>query len=317
VEAASDNMGVTSYEVWQGDASYEGWVRVGTLTGSTLAHTVHGLSPLTTYTFGIRAFDAAGTSRLRQRDPRINRPSRCEPFSGSTGITSPTPVTANPTAETSWRRSASFETDLDDGYGRLEPPAAFPGRRLGRHPNRRGRWSKRHLRREDHSTGGNDGCSCPRMKFEDGFNTPAGEMCGVRGSWYFPNPSAIKWSRMMNLSSYTGKQHRLLHRTGHRGWRRADDGPHAELPLEHGQKVIFPARPIPVGRWFTVVLHFKLSPVDGQALNEWYVDGQLVGSNTVANMVSNQALNTFQAGMPYFLSGVNTTVYFDNAGLKD
>jgi hypothetical protein len=28
-------------------------------------------------------------------------------------------------------------------------------------------------------------------------------------------------------------------------------------------------------------------------------------------------MNTFQGGMPYFLDGILTTVYFDNPGLED
>jgi hypothetical protein len=164
------------------------------------------------------------------------------------------------------------------------------------------------------SSGGNTGCSCPRMKFEDGFSYTSGRDVWMRGSWYFPNPSAFKWSRMMNLSSYTGGASDYY--TG----LAIEDGAGQMLVRTRnyhsttGQKLIFPARPVPVGRWFTVVLHFKLSPVDGQALNEWYIDGQLVGSSTVAN---DQAINVYQAGMPYFLNGVNSTVYFDNAGLKD
>ena len=140
------------------------------------------------------------------------------------------------------------------------------------------------------STGGNTGCSCPRMKFEDGFSYRSGRDVWIRGSWYIPNPSALTWSRMMNLSSYTGGAGDYY--TG----LVIENGSGQMLVRSRnyssgtGEKLIFPARPIPVGRWFTVALHFKLSPVDGQALNEWYVDGKLVGSSTVANMVNDQAL---------------------------
>jgi polysaccharide lyase-like protein len=168
------------------------------------------------------------------------------------------------------------------------------------------------------SSGGNTGCSCPRMQFEDGFRYVAGREVWLRGAWYFPNPSAVTWSRMMNLISYTGNTATDYY-TG-----LVIEGASGQMLVRSrnyqsttGQKLIFPARPIPVGRWFTVTLRFKLSPTDGQALNEWYVDGQLVGSNTVANMHNSQALIGFQGGMPYFLNGINTTVYFDDPALKD
>jgi hypothetical protein len=156
------------------------------------------------------------------------------------------------------------------------------------------------------------------MSFEDGFRYKAGREVWLRGSWYLPDPSALTWSRMMNLSAwrddpssdyYTGlviegRAGRMLVRT-----RRYDS--------TAGQRLIFPARRIPVGRWFTVVLHFELSPRNGRALNEWYVNGRLVGRNTVANMHNRRPMHAFQGGMPYFLNGVETTVYFDNPGLAD
>ncbi len=230
--------------------------------------------------------------------------------------TAPTPTPT--TTPSLWRRSASFETDLNtatDGWN-LPPMSQVSGFAITRTSEVGGATGS--YAAKIVSSGGNTGCSCPRTKFEDGFGYTAGRDLWLRGAWYFPNPTAITWSRMMNLSSYTGNT-AMDHYTG-----LVIEGASGQMLVRArnyqsttGQKLIFPARPIPVGRWFTVMLHLKLSPVDGQAVNEWYVDGQLVGSNTVANMHNSQALNVFQAGMPYFFNGINSTVYFDAPGLMD
>jgi hypothetical protein len=237
---------------------------------------------------------------------------------------SPTPASSRTTTEqatttpTDWRRTASFEQDLDTGTdGWNLPPmpqvSGFTITRTNEVGGATGSYAAKIA-----SSGGNPGCSCPRMKFEDGFRYTAGRDVWLRGSWYFPDPASLTWSRMMNLSSYTGETATDYY-TG-----LVIEGASGEMLVRSrnyqsttDQKLIFPARPIPVGRWFTVTLHFKLSPTDGEALNEWYVDGQLVGTNTVANMQNPQAINVFQAGMPYWLNGVETTVYFDDPALKD
>ena len=54
--ASSDNVGVTGYRV------YNGSNLVGTVSGSTLSHTVTGLNANTSYTFTVRAVDGAGNS---------------------------------------------------------------------------------------------------------------------------------------------------------------------------------------------------------------------------------------------------------------
>jgi hypothetical protein len=248
---------------------------------------------------------------------------RCGHGRATCATPSPTPVptaTATPTPSptpTVWRRSASFESDLNagtDGWN-LPPLSQVSGFSIARTSEVGGTTGS--YAAKIVSAGGNTGCSCPRMKFEDGFRYVAGRDVWIRGSWYFPNPAAVSWSRMMNLASYTGNTAtdyytglviegagQMLVRT-------------RNYQSTTGQKLILPAQQIPVGRWFTVTLHFTLSPIDGQALNEWYLDGRLVASSTVANMHNAQALNVFQGGMPYFLNGLNTTVYFDDPGLKD
>jgi chitodextrinase len=52
--ASSDNVGVTGYEIFSNGSS------IGTVTGTTA--NVTGLSACTTYSFGVRAFDAAGNN---------------------------------------------------------------------------------------------------------------------------------------------------------------------------------------------------------------------------------------------------------------
>ncbi len=58
--AATDKVGVCRYEVWRGDANWNNWSLVGAVTGNTLSFTDVNVTPHTTYTYGIRAFDAAG-----------------------------------------------------------------------------------------------------------------------------------------------------------------------------------------------------------------------------------------------------------------
>ena len=53
--AATDNVGVTNYEVWM-----NGVLKV--TLGNTLTHTVTGLTTATSYTFRLIAKDAAGNS---------------------------------------------------------------------------------------------------------------------------------------------------------------------------------------------------------------------------------------------------------------
>src|SRR3954471_10217017 len=58
-QPAADDVGVTRYDVWRWD-SVGNWQLAGSVPGDTTAYTAEGLSPGTQYTFGLRAFDAAG-----------------------------------------------------------------------------------------------------------------------------------------------------------------------------------------------------------------------------------------------------------------
>jgi hypothetical protein len=58
--AATDNVGVCRYEIWRGDSNWNNWILAGAVTGNTLSFTDVNVTSHTTYTYGIRAFDAAG-----------------------------------------------------------------------------------------------------------------------------------------------------------------------------------------------------------------------------------------------------------------
>lgn len=59
-DAATDNVGVTSYAVWRGDASKNNWQLAGTTSGSTRTFTDSGRAAGTTYSYAVYAYDAAG-----------------------------------------------------------------------------------------------------------------------------------------------------------------------------------------------------------------------------------------------------------------
>jgi hypothetical protein len=213
---------------------------------------------------------------------------------------------------TTWRRSASFETSLNEGtqFGwTIQSP--FSVTRSGDGGARDGAYATKIV-----TNGGSSGCSCPRMGFEDGFSYGPGREVWISGAWRIPDPSKVAWSRLMNLGHYEG--------SGGDNWYLALESTNpgtfqvSHAPYGSPNVAVLPARPIPANRWFQVDLHFKLSPTDGQALTEWYIDGQLVGSSTKANMRNSKPLHFYHAGLPYFWPGNgNTTVYFDAARLTE
>lgn len=91
--ASTDNVGVTGYEIYQGSSL------AATVSGSTLSHTINGLSAGTFYTFTVKAREAAG-----------NVSAASSPLPVSTS--SPAPDTQAPTAPTNLRSSASTATSV-------------------------------------------------------------------------------------------------------------------------------------------------------------------------------------------------------------
>ena len=223
--------------------------------------------------------------------------------------TQPPPSSAVPAI---WRRTASFETSLDEGteFG-WSVPSPFNVTRTSQGGAADGSYAAKIV-----TNGGSSGCSCPRMGFEDGFSYRPGDEVWISGSWKIPDPSEIAWSRLMNLGHYEG--------SGGDNWYLALESTKAGsfqvsyAPYGPPSVTVLPARPIPVNRWFRVDLRFKLSPRDGQALTEWYIDGELVGSATKANMRNSKPLHFYNAGLPYFWPrNGDTTVYFDAPWLAE
>lgn len=70
-KSATDNVGVSKYEIWRGDGGYSNWVLVGSVSGSTLQFINSGLQPKTQYTYGIRALDAVGNKSASSNTIRI------------------------------------------------------------------------------------------------------------------------------------------------------------------------------------------------------------------------------------------------------
>ena len=87
-DPASDNVAVHHYEIWRGDANWSNWSLAGAVPASTLIYTDTGLLADTTYTYGIRTFDAAGNTSPSSSILAIAT-------SGSTATPTPTP-TATP-----------------------------------------------------------------------------------------------------------------------------------------------------------------------------------------------------------------------------
>jgi hypothetical protein len=262
-----------------------------------------------------QAVVALDTGDIHGYAPDTLTPEAAEPAPEPT----PDPTPAPDPGPASWRRIASFETDLNtgtDGWN-LPPMSQVNGYQITR-TNEVGGADGSYAAKIV-ANGGNTSCGCPRMKFEDGFRYTVGRDVWIGGSWYFPDPSAISWSRMMNLTSYTGGSSDYY--TG----LVIDEPAGVMIVLSRhyhstiGQKNLVAGVPIPAGRWFTVLVHLRLSNVDGQALTEMYLDGTKVGDSTAANMMSTQPFNSVQYGMPYFLNTTpkGTTVYFDHPRLAD
>jgi len=152
----------------------------------------------------------------------------------------------------------------------------------------------------------------------DGFSYGAGDEFWIGGSWRVPEPGKLSWSRLMNLGHFEGSSDPdnyylglIVRSSGMEFAARRYQG-------DAGISVLMPARPIPQNRWFDVDVHLRLSPTDGQALTEVYLDGELIASSTRRNMLAGGSLHFFNAGLPYFWNGNgDTTVYLDAPRLRE
>ena len=269
--------------------------------GCSSPHSDSGLAD-GSHTFSVRATDSAGNT-----DPSPATRS----FTVSTAPAAPPPSSPVPAT---WRRSASFESDLNAGVDFWRVDSPFTVSRTNEVGGAAGGYAAKIV-----TNGGNSSCSCPRMGYQDGFSYGPGSDIWMGGSWYMPDPSKLAWSRLMNLGHYESGSGS----SGGINWYLALESTDAgtwEVSYSDyggsGHHAILPERSIPANQWVNVDLHFVLSPVDGQALTEWYINGKLVGSSTKANMFNSSPLWFYNGGLPYFWPGNgNTTVYFDNPRL--
>ena len=74
---------------------------------------------------------------------------------------------------------------------------------------------------------------------------------------------------------------------------------------------------LPEGRCFWVEVHQKLSNVNGEALNEVFVDGVKAGASTTANS-RGRVVNNIRYGLPALAPGCSgaSTIYFDDPSIS-
>jgi hypothetical protein len=189
-----------------------------------------------------------------------------------------------------WRTAPGFEIARTGERGGIEGPGHYSIRITGN---------------------GTDDCSCPRMKFQNGFSFGPGDELWISGSWLIPEPRRLSWSRLMNLGHFESSGSA---RNWYLGLESTDPGTFqvSYAPYGNPHTAVLGPRAIPADRWFRVDLHFVLSPTDGRALTEWFIDGRRVDATTRANMLDSDPLGFYNAGLPYFWSGNGrVSVYFD------
>jgi hypothetical protein len=99
----ADNIDVARYEIWRGDATWSSWTLAGQVSGDVTRFTASGLAPGTGYTFGVRAFDAAGNKSAPGSGLAVTTPPDTTAPTAASGLVAgqPTPTSVRLT----WRPS--------------------------------------------------------------------------------------------------------------------------------------------------------------------------------------------------------------------
>lgn len=107
--ASTDNVRVAGYRIWRGDGNWANWALVGTVSASTLSFTNTGLVSGTSYTYGIRAYDAAGNIAAGSNTILVT--------TKSTDTTAPSVSITAPTSGASVSGATSVAATASDNVG--------------------------------------------------------------------------------------------------------------------------------------------------------------------------------------------------------
>jgi hypothetical protein len=144
------------------------------------------------HSFAVRAVDSGG-----HVDP--SPATRSFSVRTSTAPLLPPPPPPASGIPTNWNRSASFETDLSSGVDAWRIDSPFVVTRTSEAGAADGSYAAKIV-----TNGGGGSCSCPRMKYENGFSYGPGTSVWISGSWKILEPDKVAWSRLMNLGHYEG-----------------------------------------------------------------------------------------------------------------
>ena len=108
---ATDNVAVDHYELWRGDANWSAWTLAATIPASSLSYVNSGLAAGTGYTYGLRAFDAAGNRSASSNVPLINTSSPGAPVDDTVAPTAAQRLRVTATGSTSVSLAWDVATD--------------------------------------------------------------------------------------------------------------------------------------------------------------------------------------------------------------
>lgn len=121
--ASTDNVEVAGYRVWRGDGNWSNWVSVGATSPSTLTFTNSGLNSNTTYTFAVRAYDAAGNISDSSNSIKIT--------TKTADTTPPTISISTPANGTTLSNTATITASATDNVGVTGVQFKLDGASLG------------------------------------------------------------------------------------------------------------------------------------------------------------------------------------------